>query len=198
MLPHPLDGRERAMTTPEPDALAAYQAALRRQRTDPTPLAALAEALCDLPDGRFAAALRDFHSAADASDYAWDSDYGALLLEAAASRCADLTRRRDLLAAAVGRAERFAGWATAGGEGLARMIDTKRLTDELTRVVRAIGGEAPPSHEFDAYAAMRDAGRGAREAAARATSDGLDRVDALRMLRDVYGLSLDEAVTLLR
>jgi hypothetical protein len=181
-----------------PEPLDRYQDALRRLGTDPVPLAAQAAALCDASDAGFAAAVRAFQAAADATTYAWDSDYGALLLEAAAERCADLTRKRDLLAAAVGRAERFASWATAGGEGLARMIDTKRLTDALTRVAREIEGEALPSHEFDAYAAMRDAGRGAREAAARARSDGLDRVDALRMLRDVYALSLDEAVTLLR
>jgi hypothetical protein len=179
------------------DWLPRYQDALRRQGTDPAPLAARADTLVHAAEADFLEAVRAFHAAADASDYAYDSDYGALLLEAAAEHCADLPRRRDLLSAAVGRAQRFAGWATAGGEGLARMLDATRMSEALLRVIREIESEAPPTHEFDAYRRMRDDGRSAAEARARAASDGLDRIDTIRMLRDVFHLSLDEALRLL-
>lgn len=114
-----------------PEELAAYQAQLQRQGTDPAPLAAQAQALLRLPDSAFEPAVQTFHACADQSDYAWDSDYGTLLLESLADTCADRNRRRRLYQEAHARAGRFAGWATSGGEGLARSVDWKRIGGKL-------------------------------------------------------------------
>jgi hypothetical protein len=114
--------------------LKAYQQALRSMGTDPAPLAARAEALVNLPDSEFEQALKVFGAAADHRSYyvpALDSDYGAMLLEALADICPDPLRKHALYLGAQARAALFASYATAGGEGLARMMDVHRIQSKL-------------------------------------------------------------------
>ncbi|HET6387658.1 MAG TPA: hypothetical protein VFJ58_30080 [Armatimonadota bacterium] len=126
-----------------PEELTNYQAGLRSLGQDPTPLMMLAEALIDLPDSAFTEVLASFNIVADQSDYCGDSDYGALLLEALADTCPDPDRKRDLYEASANRAGWFAAGATAGGEGLARSIDVKRITEKLNDSVPNPVAEMP-------------------------------------------------------
>jgi hypothetical protein len=87
----------------------------------------MALAVARAPASAVAAAEDEFHRAANQHESVGDSDYGALLLESAADACPDPERRALLLAAAETRARIYASWATAGGEGLARMIDVDRI-----------------------------------------------------------------------
>src|SRR3989442_134668 len=126
--------RQRGPTMDIPPDLKVYQDALRRMGTDPSDLAAQAEALVSLPDSEFELALKAFNAAADNHSYyapAPDCDYGALLLEFLADGCADPRRRQQIYRGAMGRAAIFASWATSGGEGLARSMDVERITHKL-------------------------------------------------------------------
>ena len=77
------------------------------------------------------ALLEKIHAAAEPLPYAADSDFGALLLESAAADCTDRMWKAKLLGAALRRAQACAAAATAGGEGLARMQDVRRIQAEL-------------------------------------------------------------------
>ena len=115
--------------------LSDYQAALRKMGADPAPLALQAEALAALPDADLDAAFRAFHAAADRQTYVWDSDYGALLLEALGDRSSDPRRKARFYEQAGQRAAIFASYATSGGEGLARSIDVQRIEGKLKNLV---------------------------------------------------------------
>lgn len=113
------------------DALTIYQEALAAQGIDPIPLAREAEALERLSGAQLTDALASFSASADRVRSVWDSDYGALLLEALGDRCAETERKVLLYEAAAGRAAIFMSWASAGGEALARKIDVDRIGEKL-------------------------------------------------------------------
>lgn len=102
--------------------------------TNPLPLPERAESLAGLSDAALEPALKAFHTAADHQAYdpsTPDSDYGAVLLEAAADRCPEPERKQRLYVEARQRAATFASYATAGGEGLVRMMDVERINRKL-------------------------------------------------------------------
>jgi len=70
-------------------SLTDYQDALRKIGAEPAPLAEQAEALAGQPDSSLDAAFQSFHAAADRQPSVWDSDYGALLLEALGDQSRD-------------------------------------------------------------------------------------------------------------
>ncbi len=108
-----------------------YQNALSDQGIDPMPLAREAKALELVSVDHLMGALDIFHANADLIQSIWDSDYGALLLEALGDRCAETGRKRLFYEAASTRAAVFTSWATAGGEGLARKIDVDRINGKI-------------------------------------------------------------------
>jgi len=111
--------------------LAEYQEALEAQGIDPTLLAHEAEALELLSGANLKHALESFRVLADRVSSIWDSDYGALLLEALGDKCAETERKVIFYEAASARAGAFTSWATAGGEALARKIDLDRINGKL-------------------------------------------------------------------
>lgn len=111
--------------------LARYQEALAAQGIDPLPLAREADSLELLSAGELEQALRSFDTSANRVLSVWDSDYGALLLEALADRCAEPGRKVTFYEAALARAAVFTSWATAGGEALARKMDVDRIDGKL-------------------------------------------------------------------
>ena len=118
--------------------LGQFQEALAAQGTDPIPLAREAGALELLSGAELEQALKLFGASANRVQSTWDSDYGALLLEALADRCADAQRKARFYEAAASRAAVFTSWATAGGEALARKIDVDRIEEKLA-ALRTIG-----------------------------------------------------------
>lgn len=68
-----------------------------------------------------------------ASPSAFDRDYAALALEAAAASVADRDLARRMLATALNRAAWFASGATSGGEGLARSLHVRALEAACAR-----------------------------------------------------------------
>ena len=111
--------------------LAEYQKALTAQGIDPTPLEREAEALMLLSDAHLKHALESFGASADRVPSVWDSDYGALLLEALGDKSAKTERKVVFYEAGSARAAAFTSWATAGGEALARKIDLDRINGKL-------------------------------------------------------------------
>lgn len=110
---------------------AEYRNRLTAQGIDVVDLDWHVAALLTLPLADLTAALARFDAVLDKLPFENDSDYGALLLENAAAGCAGVGRRRALLEAAVRRGREFARWASAGGEGLARMVDVRRIQAKL-------------------------------------------------------------------
>src|SRR5262249_44110516 len=109
-----------------------YQNALQARGIDPKPLALEAEMLEAVPVAQLKHALADFDTSANRITSAWDSDYGALLLETLGDRCADTAKKKTFYAAAAARAAALAAGATAGGEGLARMMDVERIRGKIS------------------------------------------------------------------
>jgi hypothetical protein len=127
----PFGGQEKMTMSDSSTYLAEYQTALAAQGIDPAPLAHEAEALELLSGAQLKHALDSFRASADGVTSIWDSDYGALLLEALGDRCAETERKVIFYEAAAARAGVFTSWATAGGEGLARKIDLDRINGKL-------------------------------------------------------------------
>lgn len=113
------------------DSITATREALAAQGIDPIPLAREAEALELLPGAHLEHALESFRISANRIPPVWDSDYGALLLEALGDRCAETERKVMFYEAASARAAILTSWATAGGEALARKIDWDRIDGKL-------------------------------------------------------------------
>jgi len=111
--------------------LTEYQRALAAQGIDPTPLEREAAALELLSGTHLKQALESFRASADRVPSVWDSDYGALLLEALGDNCAQPERKVIFYEAGSERAAAFTSWATAGGEALARKIDLDRIAGKL-------------------------------------------------------------------
>jgi hypothetical protein len=111
--------------------LVEYQKALRAQGVDPTLLARETEALRLLSGANLKYALDVFRVSADQVLSVWDSDYGALLLEALGDKCTETASKVIFYEAASTRAAVFTSWATAGGEALARKIDLDRINEKL-------------------------------------------------------------------
>jgi hypothetical protein len=111
--------------------LAEYQKALAAQGIDPTPLAREAEAFELLSGVHLKHALEPFRASADRVPSIWDSDYGALLLEALGDKCTETESKVIFYEAASTRAAAFTSSATAGGEALARKIDLDRIDGKL-------------------------------------------------------------------
>ncbi|MFL5542412.1 MAG: hypothetical protein ACJ8J0_25720 [Longimicrobiaceae bacterium] len=111
--------------------LATHREALAAQGIDPIPLAREAEALELLSGAPLEHALTSFRASANRVPPVWDSDYGALLLEALGDRCAEAARKVLFYEAASARAAILTSWATAGGEALARKIDLDRINGKL-------------------------------------------------------------------
>jgi hypothetical protein len=75
--------------------------------------------------------MAEFHNCAGRLPYYQDSDIGALVLEAAADASSDEQIRSLLYGEARLRAIWCAQGATAGGEGIARMMHVKRLEQKF-------------------------------------------------------------------
>ena len=75
--------------------------------------------------------IAQFHNAAGQLPYVDDCDFGALVLEQQAELLSD-DLKRVLLTEALRRAQWCAQAATAGGEGLARMVHVNQLAQNLT------------------------------------------------------------------
>ncbi len=123
--------RRNATMQEDLQVLSDYQGALRKMGGDPEPLARQAEALAALSAADFERALKVFHAAADGQPGVFDSDYGALLLEALGDDCKDPERKARLYDQALLRASIFNSYATSGSEGLARGIDVRRISQKI-------------------------------------------------------------------
>jgi hypothetical protein len=126
-----LGGQEQVTMSDSSTYLADYQKALAAQGIDPTPFEREAEALEQLSGAHLKHSLESFHVSADRVPSIWDSDYGALLLEALGDKCANTERKVIFYEAGSARAAAFTSWATAGGEALARKIDLDRIDGKL-------------------------------------------------------------------
>jgi len=111
--------------------LVEYQKALAAQGIDGVPLAREAEALKLLSGAQLWQALESFHRLSDQVSSIWDSDYGALLLEALGDECAEADGKVFFYEAASTRAGAYTASASAGGEALARKIDLDRISAKL-------------------------------------------------------------------
>ena len=111
--------------------LTTHREALAAQGIDPIPLAREAEALELLSGAPLEHALESFRASADRVPSIWDSDYGALLLEALGDKCTETESKVIFYEAASTRAAAFTSSATAGGEALARKIDLDRIDGKL-------------------------------------------------------------------
>jgi hypothetical protein len=77
--------------------------------------------------------IAEFHNMAGRFPYWQDSDIGSLILESLADEIAPAPLSERLYREAMYRAKWCATAATSGGEGLARSIDVRRLSDKLKR-----------------------------------------------------------------
>ena len=111
--------------------LAQAREQLAREGADVAALENRAAELRDAAPAERDALLKNFHAAAEPLPYAMDSDFGALLLESEAAQCADRAWKATLFGEALHRAQSCAAAATAGGEGLARMQDVRRIEAKL-------------------------------------------------------------------
>ena len=167
------------MTLDLPEGRVEYWDGHGWQCADPAPLVAQAEGLVHLPEPEFRQALKAFIASVDRCVlYPADDNFGAVVLEALADACADAGRKQDLYAAAARLADGHAGGATSGGEGIARSMHTKRIISKLA----------------GKYERMRDGGKSAREVRDCAAADGLNPSYVVSVLREVFGLAVDEAL----
>jgi len=107
------------------------KAELAPQGYDVNHLEKFASMIPRLEDSQLDETLAEFHNIAGRFPYWQDSDIGALILESLADEIAPAPLSNRLYKEAMYRARWCTAAATSGGEGLARSIDVKRLSEKL-------------------------------------------------------------------